>query len=262
MLTAARRGLEANAFVITSGWLKGFRQEYRISLRKPNQRWKVSRSVFVERIRILMLNFCRVRAIIYLLRGYWAQCDNFDQKPMYFNHGGAKLLSTLAPTGAKVVALREQTHQVHARWTANTLTQSDAATTGRIPHLELMFKGKSGIQKSLDTVEADLRASGIHFVTLTTSDSASYRLEHVLDWMDKALEPWSEGRELRLLLCDAYSAHDDEAVRRLAWSKGYIVLYVGGGPLARCRQTIRTCTVSWMSSIQNWSRCHCSTTES
>jgi hypothetical protein len=81
----------------------------------------------------------------------------------------------------------------------------------------------------LDKVEADLRASGIHFVTLTTSDSASYRLEHVLDWMDKALEPWSEGRELRLLLCDAYSAHDDEAVRRLAWSKGYIVLYVGGG---------------------------------
>ena len=37
------------------------------------------------------------------------------------------------------------------------------------------------------------------------------------------------GRDWRILLADDYSAHKTENVRRLAWSRGYILIVHGGG---------------------------------
>ena len=41
--------------------------------------------------------------------------------------------------------------------------------------------------------------------------------------------PWGPGRRWRILMLDAYRAHLVEAVKRLAWSRGYVVVYQGGG---------------------------------
>ena len=48
-------------------------------------------------------------------------------------------------------------------------------------------------------------------------------------YLRKVLLPWGPGRKWRLLLVDAFSAHLDDAVARLAWDRGYLVVYIGGG---------------------------------
>ena len=48
-------------------------------------------------------------------------------------------------------------------------------------------------------------------------------------YLRKVLLPWGPGRKWRLLLVDAFSAHLDDAVARLAWDRGYLVVHIGGG---------------------------------
>ena len=76
-----------------------------------------------------------------------------------------------------------------------------------------------------------LRACGVEvdWLSVAVSDSGSYRAEHVIDYLEKTLLPWGSGRRWRILMLDAYRAHLVEAVRRLAWSRGYVVIYQGGG---------------------------------
>ena len=44
-------------------WLRRWRREYGVSLRRPNKRYKVTRSVFLERVRILWCNVLRQRVL-------------------------------------------------------------------------------------------------------------------------------------------------------------------------------------------------------
>jgi hypothetical protein len=96
---------------------------------------------------------------------------------------------------------------------------------------ELMFNGGVGVMKDLKTLQDEMHATNdFDWLSLTTSDSGSYRsLNHVIEYLEKLLEPMHEGRDIRILMCDAYAAHLDPAVRRLAWTRGYIVIYPGGG---------------------------------
>lgn len=98
--------------------------------------------------------------------------------------------------------------------------------------MEMMFKGGEGILRSCeDYLRLDplFRIPELK-ISVAVSNSGSYRLEHVLDWLDRVLarEAGDDGR-WRLLMCDVYAAHVMEPVAKLAWRHKFVVLFVGGG---------------------------------
>ena len=88
---------------INSSWIRWWRIDYRVSLRVPNSRFKVSRAVFEERMKIMWTNLLRVRALCIEVHGYDPIIEGFDQKPLHFNESGSKHRKTLAWKGAPEV---------------------------------------------------------------------------------------------------------------------------------------------------------------
>jgi hypothetical protein len=222
---------------ITPKWLLAFRREYNISLRCPNKRWKVSKSVLLERLRILWANLFRIRQLILLTHGYDCVMENFDQKPFHMNEAGSKMAKTLDWRGRPCVELKECHASTRARWTATTWSSSasDACAGGlqtKMP-LECLFKGGEGVLKTLTSARETLISEGcfgnLQWLSVATSDSGSYATPQIVQMLERHLEPWSDTRQWRILLCDAYKPHADEAVRRLCWNRGYIVVLHGGG---------------------------------
>ena len=98
--------------------------------------------------------------------------------------------------------------------------------------MEMMFKGGEGILRSCEEylqLEPLFRIPELK-ISVAVSNSGSYRLEHVLDWLDGALArgPGDDGKR-RLLMCDVYAAHVMEPVAKLAWKHKFVVVFVGGG---------------------------------
>ena len=101
------------------------------------------------------------------------------------------------------------------------------------PPLEALFKGGEGIRRSCEDfmLATPLFQQPGVAMRVNVSDSGSYRLEHVLEWLETALcrrSSADDGR-WRILMCDAYRAHLQEALVRLAWRQKYVVVFVGGG---------------------------------
>ena len=129
--------------VITYKWLLGWRREYRISLKKPNKRWKVSREVLVSRLKILWLNIHRVRRWIQLTFGYDPEIWSFDQKPFYRNHAGSKRMPTLCFRGQADVLVREIHSDTRDRFSANTLVVTSLeCLPWPFPPLEICMGGR------------------------------------------------------------------------------------------------------------------------
>ena len=98
----------------------------------------------------------------------------------------------------------------------------------RLPALELMFKAEGDkVEKRL---QGYIHACGYpRWLSVVTGPKGLYREEHILSFLETHLEPWTEDREWRILLLDAYAPQMSDNVRRLAWMHGYIVVIHGGG---------------------------------
>ena len=90
MLTA---GESPQAPVVTGKWLDRWMVEYRVCLRKPNRKFKVTKAVLEERLRIFWLNMARVRKFVQMHHGYDPAMDNLDQTPYHMNEAGASLIN-------------------------------------------------------------------------------------------------------------------------------------------------------------------------
>ncbi len=66
-------------------------------------------------------------------------------------------------------------------------------------------------------------------MTIQTSETGSYDEQHILALLEKHLETGPPDRPWRFLLVDDFGPHKTDAVRRLAWSRKYIVVVHGGG---------------------------------
>ena len=65
--------------------------------------------------------------------------------------------------------------------------------------------------------------------TVVGSKSGSYSECDVLNYMELPLDSMQHGRDWRILLLDSYRAQLTDAVRRLAWLRGYALVVHGGG---------------------------------
>lgn len=231
LLEAARLDQYVELPEITSKWLQKFMKDFRISMRSPCTFFKVPRAVFLERCRICWSNVYRARLFIMQHCGYDPEVEGFDQTPFHFNESGSKSKRTLDFTGKKKITLKECSAATRARWTANTYTKSKM--NGTLPPLEAMFKGGSGVLKEVERNLEELRASGVHgdlnHVSVNTSPKGSYGLAEVMAFLKRHLEPWSEHRRWKILLCDAFKPHLCAEVRDFCWERGYLMVYIGGG---------------------------------
>ena len=81
-------------------------------------------------------------------------------------------------------------------------------------------------------MEGTISELGLQRVTAQTSNSGSYRTEHVLTYLERALPATAvttPAGHWRLIYCDRYRAHESDAMRRLAWEHRAVVLLHGGG---------------------------------
>ena len=174
-------------------------------------------------------NAFRIRSSVLKLFGYDPVIYSTDQKPFHFDESGSKNQKTLGWTGQQETAIKENHGATRSRWTSNTLCTSDVEKAKQIPFVELMFAGGEKLSTDLQRLVDELRADGHGYLSIVTSDSGSYRTGSVFDYLEKMLDPMVPGRDIRILAMDTYKSHLDDAIKRLGWQRGYIVLYQGGG---------------------------------
>ena len=140
-----RTGAYSQLPSITSKWLYGWKQQFGISFRKPNAKFKCSRAVLERRLRAMWLTNIRVRALATLVFGHDLPMLGFDQKGLHMNETGSKDVRTLCLRGAPVVPLKENHAATRDRFSLMTTVTScaDQAVAAGGPALEVLFRGKT-----------------------------------------------------------------------------------------------------------------------
>ena len=135
-----------------------------------------------------------------------------------------------------IVPLVEAHDDSKSRWTANLTVSSDVEDIRSCgpPPAELMFKGGTVVAEDL---AAHARSSGFPpWVSTATSEKGSYRTDDVISFLRRHLREWPDDPQLRgkwrVLMADDHGPHKADAVRRLAWQHGDVLIIHGGGTTA------------------------------
>ena len=213
---------------ITYQWVRGWRREWSVSLRRPNAKFKLSKEKLHLRLRHVwranlsirwLAHYCLHRKLI-----VWG-CD---QKPIYMNEGGHKNQPTCHFEGAELAVAKDNIAQSRARVSVMTTVTSDMAEaqSSSLP-VAICFKAKT------DRILTNLPKSLGKNVIFQFAPKGSYRVEHVVQFLQRALPAWTEERaaakDWRILYLDAYAAHFAQEVVDCAWAHGFVVLWHGAG---------------------------------
>ena len=226
-------GVPVKAFKTDSHWFKRWEQDYGLCMRYANRKYAVSRKVVKERMEIFWVNLFRLRQFIFLVFGYDPVILNFDQSPFHHNETGSQNKPTLAVRGSTVPVV-EGNSDVRSRWSGNFMTISEwpminGDNSEDKPAAECMFKAAR--DGPIDAqLQAFLRSRGFpQWFTVTVSPSGSYSELDIIEFLQKHLEPWRDGRRWMIMLSDDYSAHKTDNVWNQCWCRGYVRLCHGGG---------------------------------
>ena len=218
---------------LTYAWVRGWRKEYRVSLRKPNTKYKLTKERLIARLTVMWRANLRIRWLAWFALGREVQVWGADQKPLYMNEGGHTGVPTLHLAGCELAVAKEVIAQSRARVSGMTVvTSNQAEANGSLP-LGLLFKGKT--PRTLKRLPANL---GPQFI-FQFAPKGSYRAEQVADFLNRALPAWTPEREAakdwRILYLDAYKPHFADVVVRAAWAHGFVCLWHGAGTTGVCQ---------------------------
>ena len=208
-------------------WLLRWKRDKGVVFRRPNVRFKCSRPVLLARMRAMWANTIRIRRLAELSFGSDLSDRIFgiDEKPIHFNESGSKVVRTLEIAGAPSVKLKENHAATRERVSVMTCVCSSPAVASqprKLP-IELLFKAKS--EKRIRS----LRLPDDTNVSLQWADKGSYRQEHILRYLGRWLDPWTDERaqsnDYRILMLDVAGSHIVDDVLDFAWSRGYIALF-------------------------------------
>jgi len=201
-------GLRPTPFQITPQWFSGWENEFGLCMKQPNRKFKVPLWIRDERCLIAWLSVFRVRAACEAIFGYDPGMENFDQSPYHHNETGSKNVSTVAVAGMEC-PLVEGHADTRSRWTGNftTFSEKSRILAGEMPYVEAMFKSDAdsttgGRRITLELrVREHIRSRGYGpWITVATSPKGSYRESDVLNFLERHLPPWEEGRRWRIIL--------------------------------------------------------------
>ena len=230
-----KRGIKPKVPQLRPRWWTKWRRSHGLSMRKPNRKYKIPKWLLQSRFETMVLNVARVRAAAEELLGYDPHILNWDQSPFHHNESSSATKTVLAVKGG-IVPLVEAHDDSRNRWTANLTVSSDVEDIRSCgaPPAELMFKGGPVVAEKL---AAHARGSGFpRWVSTATSEKGSYRADDVISFLRRHLREWPDDPQLRgkwrVLMADDHSPHKADAVRRLAWQRGYVLIIHGGGTTA------------------------------
>ena len=113
-----------------------------------------------------------------------------------------------------------------------------------MPYVEAMFKSDAdsttgGRRITLELrVREHIRSRGYGpWITVATSPKGSYREADVLNFLERHLPPWEEGRRWRIILADDFSAHLTSAVSGVAGSAGTFLFRWAGAQRVSSRRS-------------------------
>ena len=226
---------------ISPMWMWRWARDYGISFRKPNRRYKVSRSKMKSGLVITWKNCFRARLCFRLLfqkerraRGLPEDpiTHHVDQKPVHFNEADSKDVGTLHTMGDDEVPLKSNHSASRSRLTANTMVTypqpaPDVPGVAYTPPIEILFKLKTD-----RTIKGLQVPPGVN-MTITHSASGSYNEEAFIQYLERHLLPLTAERigsaDWRILALDAFEAHKTTRVKEFAKTRGYLVMYHRGG---------------------------------
>ena len=190
--------------------------EYRVSLKKPNKRFSISKTDRKDRIIELLKNVWRVRYWFKSAFGKEITVINGDQMPLHRNENSSQ--KTLSLKG-ETTYVKENYMLSRERITVFTQVSSDKSNP--LPHPEFVFKGK-GTRTKL-THPPGIKS---HW-----APKGSYRLETMLATIANLPNRYNmfSQSNYALYILDDYSVHITDEVKKALLAKGYILVVIGGG---------------------------------
>ena len=134
---------------------------------------------------------------------------NEDVRRLYGNKECALLMEKMRYGQTVPKLSHEECMDLMWTGTANLTTCSSetAVAAGRVPPAECMFKGARDetVHKRLN--EHRRQRAFPSWFTVSVSEKGSYREHDVIAFLKQHLEPWTEGRDWRIIFADDYRAH-------------------------------------------------------
>ena len=107
MAICLKDGIPVVSVDITAKWVREWLAEYRLSSRRPNRKFKVSRNVLKERLCLFWISVYQVRKLIQFTFGYDPRMRNIDQSPFHRNETDSAGGNTIVVKNAVTVPLLE-----------------------------------------------------------------------------------------------------------------------------------------------------------
>ena len=222
----AKRGDIIKLPIIDARWLRRFLQHYRIVLRQPNRRYKVSRALGDARCVAEWTNVIKIRRLaeIDLKDDLSTRMMQVDEKPIHMNESGSKAVKTLEFEGAPSVALRTNHSASRERVTIMTCAVSSTvlAMAARKPPIAACIKAESAARAKAVILPAYTNFS------LDWTTSGSYDRVHFLSYLTCWLGKWTEARaaanDYRILFLDVAACHMGKEIEAYCWECGYVLV--------------------------------------
>ena len=161
-------------------WLRRWRRMHHVTWRTVTLRFKCSRDTIRTRLLVFWKNVLRVRFLHDLLEPHGELVfEGMDQKPLWFTASSQE--RTLAPKGARKVAVKENVPMTRARFTAMTRCRwPTPPSDGK--ELGILFKAAGGGARIRETLRVPPG------VLLQFQEKGSYRLPDVLTYFEWILD--------------------------------------------------------------------------
>ena len=196
-------------------WIRGWMEEYHVSLRKPNKKFAIKKEDREIRIKDYLKNIWTVRKYFIDKYGIDPPIINGDQMPLHRNESASQKTLSLK---SEDVFVKENYMLSRERVTCFTQLCSDPKVQLKP---EFVFKGK-GTRTHLTP------PAGVNF---RWAPKGSYRIEQILDMIASLPNRFNMFTEqgFAIYVLDDYSVHLMPEVRQALFKKGYVLVVIGGG---------------------------------
>ena len=123
------RKIQAENVTINDRWINAWLIEHRLTQRQLNRKWKESRPVLRDRLRIFWRNMIELRRFVQLGKGNNPDMRCFDQSPYHMNEAGSQVSGSLKMKGAQIIPLLEKHAATRERWSLEFVV--DSRVSGR-----------------------------------------------------------------------------------------------------------------------------------
>ena len=195
--------------------IKGWENEYGISLRKPNKRFSIKKSDLIERLQDYLRNIWTLRRFFIEKYDVHPLIINGDQMPLYRNESSQQ--KTLTFKGEDTFV---KENYMLSRERATVFTQVSSQKKINL-NPDFVFKGVGTRAKVSvpDTVKYQWSASG------------SYRIDQMLKTISNlpnCYNPFTP-KEFAIFVLNDYAVHLMPEAKKALYQRGYVLVLMGGG---------------------------------